>query len=207
MPRRVDVIFGLRRPAVTGGPGLTAGVAALVLCGAVPLSGQPTSGADPRLTGELVRFTDGVVDVSVLATGVGAVPPSLWRRAADGVSVGFHAGGSPAANTAAREQVADAVGSGLLEEVDGPGGAASVRIAVTADDQLRLNWHGLTEEEAVGILAVAREADGAFSLTIRIPDPTYTTDWWGLQAALSQAGIRRVRIVSGDPGSNTAGAP
>ena len=207
MPRRVDGIFGLPRRAVTGGPGLTAGVAALVLCGAVPLSGQPAFRADPRLRGELVRFADGVVDVSVLATGVGAVPPSLWRRAAEGVSVGFHAGGSPAANAAAREQVADVVGSGLLEEVDGPGGAISARIAVTADDRLRLNWHGLTEEEAVGILAVAREADGAFPLTIRIPDPTHTADWWGLQAALSQAGIRRVRIVSGGPGSNTAESP
>ena len=82
-----------------------------------------------------------------------------------------------------------------------------MRIAVTADDRLRLDWHGLAEEEAVGILALAQEAEGAFSLTIRIPHPTETADWWNLQAALSQAGIRRVRIVSGDPGGVTAGSP
>ena len=204
MPRRVDTVPGLRHRAVTGGPGITAGVVALIFCGALPLSGQPASGPTPRLTGELVRFADGMVDVSVLATGVGAVPPSLWRRAARGVPVGFHAGGSPAANEAAREEVAGVVGSGSLEESDGSGEAASVQIAVTAEDRLRLDWHGFTEEEAVRILAVAREADGAFSLTIRIPDPTETTDWWGLQAALSQAGIRRVRILSGDPGNATA---
>ena len=207
MPRRFDAVCGLRRRGVRCGPGLAAGIVALILCGAVPLSGQRASGPAPRLTGELVRFADGTVDVSVLATGVGAVPPTLWRRAAEGVSVGFHAGGSPAANEAAREQVAGIVGSGLLEEMDGSAGSSSVRIAVTADDRLRLDWHGLTEEEAVGILAVARMADAAFSLTIRIPEPTGTTDWWGLQAALSQAGIRRVRIVSGDPASPTAGSP
>lgn len=207
MPRRLDAAPGLRRRPATGGPGLTAGVVALVLCGAVPLSGQPASGPGPRLTGELVRFADGTVDVSVLADGAGAVPPSLWRRAAEGVPVGFQAGGSPAANEAAREQVAGILGSRSLGEPDGSGEAGSVRIAVTADDRLRLDWHGLAEEEAVGILAAAREADGAFSLVIRIPDPTYTTDWWGLQAALSQAGIRRVRIVSGDQGSATPGSP
>ena len=208
MPRRTDAVRGRRHRAVRGGPGLTAGaVVALVLCGAVPLSGQPASGPGPRLTGELVRFADGGVDVSVVAVGVGAVPPSLWRRAAEGVPVGFHAGGSPGANEAAREQLAGVVGSGLLEEVDGSGEAVSVRITVTADDRLRVAWHGVTEEEAVGILAVAREAEGTFSLTIRIPDPTYTTDWWGLQAALSQAGIRRVRIVSGDPESTDPGSP
>ena len=207
MPRRVDAVGGVRRRGVRGGPGLAAGVVALFLCGAVPLSGQRASGPAPRLTGELVRFADGMVDVSVLATGVGAVPPSLWRRAAERVSVGFHAGGSPAANDAAREEVAGVVGSGSLQELDVSGEAASVRIVVTADDRLRLDWHGLTEEEAVGILAVAREAEGAFSLTIRIPEPTDTMDWWGLQAALSQAGIRRVRIVSGDPASPTAGSP
>ena len=207
MPRRPDAVPGSRRRSVAGGPGLTAGVVALVLCGAAPLSGQPAAGPGPRLTGELVRFADGMVDVSVLAAGVGAVPPSLWRRAAEGSPVGFHAGGSPAANEAARDQVAGVLGSRPLEEPDGSGEAASVRVAVTADDHLRLDWHGLTEEEAVGILAAGREADGAFSLVIRIPDPTYTTDWWGLQAALSQAGIRRVRIVSGDPGSTAPGSP
>lgn len=207
MRRRLEAVPGLRHGSVRVIRRLTAGIVALVLCGSAPLSGQPASGPGPRLTGELVRFADGVVDVSVLATGVGAVPPSLWRRAAEGVRIGFHAGGSPAANEAARGQVASVLGSGSLEEADGSGEAASVRIAVTPDDRLRLAWRGLTEEEAVGILAVAREAEGAFLLTIRIPEPTDTTDWWGLQAALSQAGIRRVRIVSGDPGSPTAGSP
>ena len=164
---------------------------------AVPLSGQSSEGPGPGLTGELVRFPDAVVDVSVFAPDFGVVPAALRRRIAEAEVVRFHAAGSPSVNEAIRAQVASAFGIGALREAAVPEEAGPVAIGVTSEDRLRLDWFGLKEHEGVEILAAARAMDEAFFLTIRIPDPTDSEDWWGLQAALSQAGIRRVRIVSG----------
>ena len=67
-----------------------------------------------------------------------------------------------------------------------------------AEGGLRLVWYDLTESEGVAILADARAADEAFTLRILIPNPNVTDeDWWGLQAALSRVGIRRVQILGG----------
>ena len=106
-----------------------------------------------------------------------------------------------------RAQVAGLPGIGALREVEDSGETGPVGIGVTPKDQLRLDWNGLTEDEGVEILAAARAASEGFSLTIRIPNPTDTADWWGLQAALSQAGIRRVRILSGSPANASRDGP
>ncbi len=147
-----------------------------------------------------MRFPDAAVNVSVFAPDVGAVPGALWRRIAEAQVVRFHAAGSASANDAVRAHVASVFGTRALREAEDPEEVAPVGIGVTSTDQLRLDWFGLTEDEGVEILAAARAMDEAFSLTIRIPDPTDSEDWWGLQAALSQAGIRRVRILSGRSG-------
>ena len=45
-----------------------------------------------------------------------------------------------------------------------------------ADDEIRLAWYGLTEDEGVAILADGRAAEELFSLRILIPNPTDTDD-------------------------------
>ena len=83
--------------------------------------------------------------------------------------------------------------------VQSPSELEPIGVQVTEEDQVRLAWYDRTEDQGVAILADGRAADEEFSLRILIPNPTDTDDWWGLQAALSQAGIRRVQILSGNP--------
>lgn len=207
MPGSSDRPSGPQRREISRVRGAAAWARVLPLLVAASLSGQPVSELGPGLTGELVRFPDAVVNVSVFAPDIGVVPAALWRRVTAAAVVRFHADGSPGANEVIRAQVAGLPGIGALREVEDPGETGPVGIGVTPKDQLRLDWNGVTEDEGVEILAAARAASEGFSLTIRIPNPTDTADWWGLQAALSQAGIRRVRILSGSPANASRDGP
>ncbi len=102
-------------------------------------------------------------------------------------------------NEAVHEHTASLAGARSVRVVATPSELDPVGVHVTEAGQVRLAWYGRTEDEGVAILAEARAADDQFTLRILIPNPTDTEDWWGLQAALSQVGIRRVQILSGDP--------
>ncbi len=168
---------------------------------AAPLAAQaPTSETRPTLTGELRRFADASVEVSVFARDLADLPETLWSRVRSAGAVSFLPGGASEANDEARRQLDSRLGSGTVTTVTGASALAPLGVQVRGVDEVRVAWFGRTESEGVLILADAQAADPTFSLRIVIPDPTGTEqDWWGLQAALSQAGIRRVQIVSGTP--------
>ncbi len=171
----------------------------LALTTAFPLA-QSVYGQGPgdsTVRGELVRFPDARVNVSVFVADVESIPSSLWDRISRAGNVAFFGGGSPEVNETVRSRTASAASG--LRVVDDPSNLDPVGVQVTESGQIRLAWYGTDEEEGVRILADARAADDQFSLRILIPNPTETDDWWGLQARLSQVGIRRVQILSGDP--------
>jgi hypothetical protein len=75
----------------------------------------------------------------------------------------------------------------------------AVRRPAPEEDEEELFWVGLTDARAVEILRETRGTGLAISLDILLTEGAFLEDIWGLQAALTQAGIRRVRIVSGVP--------
>jgi hypothetical protein len=106
--------------------------------------------------------------------------------------------GSTSLNDEVHRRLEDAVGAGGVRIVSALSGLRPFGVHVDRDGGLRLVWYDLTEDEGVAILADARAADEAFTLRILIPNPNVTDeDWWGLQAALSRVGIRRVQILGG----------
>ena len=164
-----------------------------------PLWAQIVPAGEGTLRGELVRFPDGSVNVSVFAVDAEAIPPSLWNRLFQAKEVSFLGGGSPEVNESLRIRLAELSGLTTVSVVQSPSELEPVGVQVTKDDQIRLAWYDRTEDQGVAILADGRAADEQFALKILIPNHTRTDDWWGLQAALSKAGIRRVQILSGRP--------
>jgi len=65
------------------------------------------------------------------------------------------------------------------------------------DGEAELVWRSIPEEEALVLLREGRQADDGFSLRILMAPGVAFDDIWELQAALSQAGIRRVQFVTG----------
>jgi hypothetical protein len=164
------------------------------------LAAQTQAASDePDLRGELVRYPDASVDVSVLARDLDAVPQSLWSRIAAGGAVSFLGQGSTHGNESTHQHLEGLRGLDVADVADASS-LPPVGVQVQDGDVIRLVWYHLTETEGVAILADARAGYQPFPLRILIPDPTATAhDWWGLQAALSKAGIRRVQIISGRP--------
>jgi hypothetical protein len=155
---------------------------------------------ESSLRGDLVRFPDARVEVSIFAETSGDIPESLWERIRVAGTVSFLAAGSPEVNDAAWNRLRGTVGVDNVLIVSDPSALTPLGVEVDGQDGIRLVWRRLAEEEGVAILADARAADEAFALRILIPDPTIESeDWWGLQAALSRVGIRRVHILSGSP--------
>ncbi len=167
---------------------------------AVPqVRAQTVLEGESTLRGELVRFPDGTVNVSVFASVASAIPESLWSRIGLAREVSFFSGGSEGVGEEIRARIAALPGGVSVRVVQSPSELEPIGVQVTEEDQVRLAWYDRTEDQGVAILADGRAADEEFSLRILIPNPTDTDDWWGLQAALSQAGIRRVQILSGNP--------
>ncbi len=166
---------------------------------AYPLSAQSSQPLDPALRGELVRFPDARVNVSVFAPTIESVPQALWNRIGQARQVFFLGKGSPGVNEELRVRIAQLPGIERVTVVQDPSELEPVGVQVTGEDLIRLAWYDRSEDQGVAILADARAADEQFTLRILIPNPTDTDDWWGLQADLSQAGIRRVQILSGRP--------
>lgn len=165
------------------------------------LEAQQTSSSpsDTELRGELVRFADATIDVSVFARRLDAVPESLWRRIESAGKVSFLGQGSAEANERVHRRL-EAIEGLRIEDVSDAADLPPVGVQIQEGDEIRLVWYHLTEDHGVAILADARAAYEPFALRILIPDPAVTQDdWWGLQAAVSKAGIRRVQIVSGRP--------
>lgn len=165
-----------------------------------PLRAQtPQATEPPELRGELVRFGDASIDVSVFARDVEAVPQSVRSRLQAVGTVSFLGEGSAEGNERAHRWLEGLEGL-RIEDVSTAAELPPVGVQVQEGDQVRLVWYHMTESEGVAILADARAAYEPFALRILIPDPSVTQDdWWGLQAAVSKAGIRRVQIVSGQP--------
>jgi hypothetical protein len=171
--------------------GALLGPAALVAQGA---QGEPA----PTLRGELVRFADATVQVSVFVERPAEVPEALWDRARSAGAAAFLPEGAPTLNEEVRARLEAALGATAIRSVTEASGLAPFGVHVAAEGGLRMVWYDLTEDQGVAILADARAADEAFTLRILIPNPNVTVeDWWGLQAALSRVGIRRVQILGG----------
>lgn len=164
-----------------------------------PLHAQTIPDGAATLEGELVRFPDGRVNVSIFSPGIETVPPSVWARIEREASVALLQGGGAELNEAVFRHLSAILPGERLRSIDDPSELDPVGVQVTPEGTLRIAWYDLDESEGVAILAAGREVDPLFTLRILIPNPTETEDWWGLQAALSQAGIRRVQILSGDP--------
>jgi hypothetical protein len=153
---------------------------------------------EPTLRGELVRFADATVQVSIFASRPGDLPEVIWARARTMGAAGFLPGGFSGSNDEVRAQLQSILGAAGVRTVSEASELAPFGVEVGAEGGLRLVWYDLTEDEGVAILADARAADEAFTLRILIPTPNVTEeDWWGLQAALSRVGIRRVEILGG----------
>ena len=164
-----------------------------------PLEAQSIPAEEAVLRGELVRFPDARLNVSVFAGDAESIPLSLWGRIGEARDVSFFGGGSTEVNESVRTHLSKLPGIETVNVAGDPSELAPVGVQVTEDDEIRLAWYGLTEGQGVAILADGRAVDERFTLRILIPNSTDTEDWWGLQAALSQAGIRRVQILSGRP--------
>jgi hypothetical protein len=153
---------------------------------------------EPKLRGELVRFADATVQISVFAAQPADLPEALWNRVRSAGAAAFLPAGSPAMNDEARTRLEGVLGAGQVRTVTEASELAPFGVHVSAEEGTRLVWYDLAEDEGVAILADARAADEAFTLRILIPTPNVTDeDWWGLQAALSRVGIRRVQILGG----------
>jgi len=76
---------------------------------------------------------------------------------------------------------------------DGSSGGASPLLL--EDGGLQVARPGLSEAELLRALGDLRELESALHLRLYLPPGGSMTDIWGLQAALSQVGIRRVQIV------------
>jgi len=70
---------------------------------------------------------------------------------------------------------------------------------VQGEGEAELAWASISEEEALAVLREGRQADEGFSLRVLMAPGVAFDDIWALQAAFSQAGIRRVQFVTGDP--------
>ena len=175
-------------------------IALSIVSVAVPqVRAQTVLEAGSTLRGELVRFPDGSVNVSIFASVASGIPQSLWNRIGLAREVSFFPGGSERVGEEIRAQIAALPGGVSVRVVQSSSELEPIGIQVTGEDQIRLAWYDRTEDQGVAILADGRAADEEFALRILIPNPTDTDDWWGLQAALSKAGIRRVQILSGNP--------
>lgn len=64
-------------------------------------------------------------------------------------------------------------------------------------EEVELAWTGLSEAEALALLLEGRSGDAAFSVRILMSPGVAFDDIWEVQTVLTQAGIRRVRFVSG----------
>jgi hypothetical protein len=164
-----------------------------------PLCAQSAVAGEATLTGELVRFPDASVNVSVFSPNLESIPLELWERVADSETVALLPGGDSGTNDGMEPRIRELLGGARVLVVTEAADLEPVGVQVTPENRIRLAWYGLSEQEGVAVLADARAVDAFFSLRILIPNPTDTEDWWGLQAALSQAGIRRVQILSGRP--------
>lgn len=173
-------------------------VAAALFLGACALEGQ--SGEAASLRGELVRNPDGTLDASVIAVGVPSVPDALWDRIVGSGRVGLYVPAASPAGDVLASRLADLLGESQVRRVLDVAALPPVGAEIEADGAVRLTWYRVPEAEGVSILADARAVEPEFSLRILILDSASDQeDWWGLQAALSQAGIRRVQILSGRP--------
>jgi len=153
---------------------------------------------EPTLRGELVRFADATVQISVFVDRPADLPEALWDRARAAAPAAFLPEGAPSLNEEVRARLEAVLGATAIRTVTNASGLAPFGVHVGAEGGVRLVWYDLTESEGVAILADARAADEAFTLRILIPNPNVTDeDWWGLQAALSRVGIRRVQILGG----------
>ncbi len=72
-----------------------------------------------------------------------------------------------------------------------------------ADGGLALHFAPRVLPEVIPPLRLARELldEGELPVAIRVPAELRSGDIWGFQALLAQAGIRRVRMIAGDPGA------
>jgi hypothetical protein len=153
---------------------------------------------DPTIRGELVRFADATVQISVFADQPAQLPDALWERLRRAGQAAVLLDGPTALNEEVRRRLEEVVGAGGIRPASQASELEPLGVHVSEADGVRLVWYGLAEDDGVAILAEARAADESFALRILIPSPNVTEeDWWGLQAALSRVGIRRVQILGG----------
>ena len=172
---------------------------AALVCPPATLQAQTDSEGVPVLRGELVRFPDGRINVSIFSPGLEPIPTSLWSRIGSAGGMAFLPEGGSEWDEAVLLHLRAILSDAGVRLVEAPSELPPVGVQITPEGALRLAWYDLEESEGVAILADGRAADPLFTLRIMIPNATETDDWWGLQAALSQAGIRRVQILSGRP--------
>jgi hypothetical protein len=169
------------------------------LFGAAALVAQaPQSDVPPTLRGELVRFADATVQVSIFVDRPAELPEALWERVRTATTAAFLPEGEPSLNEEVRARLESILGAAAIRTVSVAPDLGPFGVHVSAEGGVRLVWYDLAEDQGVAILADAQAADDAFSLRILIPNPNVTEeDWWLLQAALSRVGIRRVQIQGG----------
>jgi hypothetical protein len=178
--------------------GVGAGLLGALLSPAALLGQAPRGEQEPTIQGELVRFADATVQVSIFASRVADLPEAIWARARSAGTAGILPKGPPSVNDEVRAHLESILGAAAVRTAREASELAPFGVEVGEEGGLRIVWYDLTEEEGVAILADARAADESFTLRILIPTPNVTEeDWWGLQAALSRVGIRRVQILGG----------
>jgi len=148
---------------------------------------------------ELIRFPDGMINVSVLLPSIESVPPPLWRRMAHSGEVSLLMEGSPRTNESNKAAVNRRIGSGAVRLAGHSSDLEPVGIRITKEGAVRLAWYRRTEREALAILADAKGRQEWLAIRMLIPDFWTSKTWEGLRASLHRAGMTHLQVLSGDP--------
>lgn len=206
--------FRIKRAVIVTLPASVMGRVALaaalgLMMGPVPrLRAQPPADEEPgsipsralsKARAELIRFPDGMINVSVLLPDIESVPSSLWRRMAHSGEISLLTEGSPPANESNRAAVNRRIGSGEVRLAGHSSDLEPVGIRIAKGGAVRLAWYHRTEREALAILADAKGRQERLAIRMLIPDFWISKTWEGLRASLHRAGMTHLQVLSGDP--------